>query len=172
MTARQRRFLLLTLVLALLAGAGALLLRAFQSNLVFFVTPTQVARNEVDRSGLLRLGGMVVPGSVQRDRHSLFTRFALTDNLHQQTVVYEGVLPDLFLEGKGAIAQGRLDAHGILKAEEVLAKHDENYMPPAVHDALQQGSAAAAALAAASVASAASGAASGAAAAASPGGRP
>jgi cytochrome c-type biogenesis protein CcmE len=138
MTARQRRFLLLALVLAVLGLGGALLLRAFQSNLVFFVTPSQVVQGEVNRADTLRLGGLVQPGSIHREAQSLRVRFVLSDGGHQIPVMYEGVLPDLFVAGKGAIAQGQLDATGTLQATDVLAKHDENYMPAAVHDALKR----------------------------------
>jgi cytochrome c-type biogenesis protein CcmE len=99
-----------------------------------------VVRGEARGSGgALRVGGLVLPGSVQRADGSLEVRFVLSDNAHTVPVVFSGVLPDLFVDGKGAIAQGRLDAQGTLQATEVLAKHDENYMPPEVHDALKQG---------------------------------
>ncbi len=132
MNPRQRRLSLLALVLTL-AGAGlALLLNAFQRNMVFFVSPSQVLRGEVNRQATLRLGGLVQAGSVQREAQSLRLHFSLTDGAHSIPVVFSGVLPDLFQEGKGAIAQGQLDAQGQLQATEVLAKHDENYQPPQV----------------------------------------
>lgn len=158
-TPRRRRLALLLGIGVLVAVAAALVLNAFRSNLVFFVTPTQVAAGEVQGRDALRVGGLVRVGSVQREPGSLRVKFVLTDNAHDVPVVYDGVLPDLFSAGKGAIAQGRLDASGRLMATEVLAKHDENYMPPEVHDALKQGSAQAAAASAAGPASA-------------PGGRP
>lgn len=129
-TPRRRR--LLALSAALLAGgvALALVLRAFNDNLVFFLTPTQVAAGEAAGRDSLRVGGMVQAGSIQRAEGSLQVRFALTDYSHSVPVVYEGVLPDLFVEGKGAVAQGRLDGKGVLVASEVLAKHDENYTAP------------------------------------------
>lgn len=138
MSARQRRFLLVAGALALVAVAAALVMNAFRSNLVFFVTPTQVVTGEVARREALRVGGLVQVGSIERSTDSLQVRFTLTDNSHTVPVVYTGVLPDLFSAGKGAIAQGRLDASGTLQASEVLAKHDENYMPPEVHQALKQ----------------------------------
>ena len=135
---RQRRALVLGGALLLAGAAVALVLNAFRSNLVFFVTPTQLARGEVRGHDALRVGGLVQAGSVQRDAGSLQVRFVLTDQAHDVPVRYAGVLPDLFAAGKGAIAQGRLDADGTLVATEVLAKHDENYLPPEVHDALKQ----------------------------------
>jgi len=138
-TPRRRRGVLLLLVLALLAGAVWGLTRALRSNLVFFVTPTQVLQGEARGRDALRLGGLVQAGSVRRSAGGAVLHFVLADARHQVPVVYRGVLPDLFAEGKGAVAQGRLDAQGTLQASEVLAKHDENYMPPEVHQALQTG---------------------------------
>jgi cytochrome c-type biogenesis protein CcmE len=137
-TRRQRRGLLVGGALLLAGLAVALVMNAFRSNLVFFVTPTQIARGEAATREALRVGGLVQAGSVQRDDGSLAVRFVLTDQAHSVPVRYAGVLPDLFAAGKGAIAQGRLDADGTLVATEVLAKHDENYMPPEVHDAMKQ----------------------------------
>lgn len=138
-TPRRRRLLLLA---SLLLGAGlalALVLRAFNDNLVFFLTPTQVAQGQAQGRASLRIGGMVQPGSIQRQPGSLQVRFVLTDYVHSVPVLYEGVLPDLFVPGKGAVAQGRLDAQGRLLASEVLAKHDENYTAPGMppHQAQQ-----------------------------------
>ena len=142
MSARQRRLALLALGLLLVGAAIALVVRAFQSNLVFFLTPTQVAQGEGSTARApgqaLRVGGLVQTGSIQRDAGSLQVRFVLTDHAHAVPVVFSGVLPDLFAAGKGAIAQGRLDAHGTLQASEVLAKHDENYMPPEAQHAVDQ----------------------------------
>lgn len=139
-TPRRRRLLLLV---SLLLGAGlalALVLRAFNDNLVFFLTPTQVAQGQTQGRASLRIGGMVQPGSIQRQPGSLQVRFVLTDYVHSVPVLYEGVLPDLFVPGKGAVAQGRLDDQGRLVASEVLAKHDENYTAPGMppHQAQQQ----------------------------------
>jgi cytochrome c-type biogenesis protein CcmE len=127
--------LLIGLVLGGVAVALGLALRAFQENLVYFFSPSEVAAGEApDRA--FRLGGMVVDGSVAREPGSLTVSFVLTDFAHTVPVQYTGVLPDLFREGQGIVARGRLDASGNFIAEEVLAKHDENYLPPAVAVAL------------------------------------
>lgn len=128
MTRRQRRLALVLLVLALVSVAALLLTRALRSSMVFFVTPAQILRGEARGKETLRVGGLVTPGSVQRQGSDL--RFVLMDAEHRVPVHYQGILPDLFAEGKGAVAQGRLDAQGTLQASEVLAKHDENYTPP------------------------------------------
>jgi len=132
MKPRHRRLALLLAVLALLGLAGTLAARALRSNLVFFVTPAQVAAGEARGRDLLRVGGLVQPGSVQRLGDGSTLRFVIADARHGVPVVYHGVLPDLFAEGQGAVAQGRLQADGTLAATEVLAKHDENYRPPGV----------------------------------------
>ena len=124
--------------LAGLGIAAALVLNAFQSNLVFFFTPTQVASNEAPRDRSFRIGGLVEAGSVARERDGLTVKFRVTDTARTIPVVYVGILPDLFREGKGVVAQGRLGADGTFKASEVLAKHDENYMPPEAADALKK----------------------------------
>ena len=124
--------------LAVLGIAAALVLNAFQSNLVFFFTPTQVADNEAPRDRAFRIGGLVEAGSVIRDKDALTVRFRVTDTAKTIPVVYSGILPDLFREGKGVVAQGRLEAGGTFRASEVLAKHDENYMPPEAADALKK----------------------------------
>jgi cytochrome c-type biogenesis protein CcmE len=134
LTPRRKRLFLLLLTGALLAAALAFVLRAFNSNLALYVTPGQLAAGDARTTNGLRVGGLVQPGSLQRAADStLEVRFTLTDGGHSVPVVYRGVLPDLFSEGKGAIAQGKLDASGTLMASEVLAKHDENYMPPNVN---------------------------------------
>jgi cytochrome c-type biogenesis protein CcmE len=128
-------------IVAGVAGIGvaaALVLNAFQSNLVFFFTPTQVAANEAPRDRAFRIGGLVEEGSVQRDKDALTVRFRVTDTAKTIPVVYVGILPDLFREGKGVVAQGRIGPDGTFKASEVLAKHDENYMPPEAADALKK----------------------------------
>lgn len=134
MKPRSRRLLVVLLVLALAGVAVFLTTRALRSNLVFFLTPGQVLDGEAVGKTHLRLGGLVQAGSLQRDGERV--RFVLVDARHGIPVVYRGILPDLFSEGKGAIAQGRLDNSGELQATEVLAKHDENYMPPEVQKAL------------------------------------
>jgi cytochrome c-type biogenesis protein CcmE len=134
LTPRRKRLFLLLLTGALLAAALAFVLRAFNSNLALYVTPGELASGNARAKEMLRVGGLVQPGSIQRAAdNSLEVRFILTDGGHSVPVVYRGVLPDLFTEGKGAIAQGKLDASGTLMASEVLAKHDENYMPPNVN---------------------------------------
>ena len=133
-TPRRARLMVAVLIVLAVCGAVALVLNAFQSNLVFFVTPTQVRQHEAPLHRTFRLGGLVQAGSVQRD--GLQVRFAITDMAHTVPVRYEGLLPDLFQEGKGVVVQGRLDAAGRLHAHEVLAKHDENYMPPEAAEAL------------------------------------
>ncbi len=130
MTARQRRFAWIGAGLAVLVVAVGLVLNAFQSNLVFFFSPSQVVANEAPHGRAFRIGGMVVDHSLQRDTDSLTIHFAVTDTVHTIPVVYVGLLPDLFKEGKGVVAQGSLGADGAFHATEVLAKHDENYMPP------------------------------------------
>ncbi len=133
---RHRRLAIIGLIALALAAITALILNAFQSNLVFFYSPTQVAANEAPKGRSFRLGGLVEPGSVQRQ--GVQVSFKVTDNLHQIPVRFEGPLPDLFKEGKGVVAQGQLGADGLFTAREVLAKHDENYMPPEAADALHQ----------------------------------
>jgi cytochrome c-type biogenesis protein CcmE len=126
---------LIGLVLAGMAVAVAFAFRAFQENLLYFFSPSQVAAGEApDRT--FRLGGMVLDESVVREPGSLTISFVVTDNLHSIPVKYTGVLPDLFAEGQGVVARGRLDGAGGFVAEEILAKHDENYMPPEVAEAL------------------------------------
>ena len=124
--------------IAALGVAVALVLSAFQSNLVFFFTPTQVAANEAPRDRAFRIGGLVEAGSLSREADALTVRFKVTDTARTIPVVYTGILPDLFKEGKGVVAQGKLGPDGVFRASEILAKHDENYMPPAAADALKK----------------------------------
>ncbi|MGA2564441.1 MAG: cytochrome c maturation protein CcmE [Steroidobacteraceae bacterium] len=141
MTPRRRR---LYWVLAILAGvsvAGLLALRAFEQNVMFYFDPSTIAAGQVHTGQRFRLGGMVEKGSVVRTPGSLDVRFVVTDFRHSIGVHYDKVLPDLFREGAGVVAHGRLDEHGTFIADEVLAKHDEKYMPPEVARSLQQGSA-------------------------------
>ncbi|MBV8470759.1 MAG: cytochrome c maturation protein CcmE [Burkholderiaceae bacterium] len=141
MTARRKRLLLLLLGLALLATATALVLQAFQKNLVFFYTPSQVLAQEAPQGRSFRIGGLVEAGSLQRGGDGLDNRFVVTDQSQRLSVHYHGLLPDLFREGRGVVAQGRIDREGHFEAEQVLAKHDENYMPPEAAAALRQASA-------------------------------
>jgi len=138
MKARQKRLMLVVAGVALLGGAVALVLSAFQENLVFFHTPTEVAAGEVPQGRTFRIGGMVEEGSIKRDADGVTVRFAITDTAKTVPVAYKGPLPDLFKEGKGAVAQGAIGADGTFMASEVLAKHDENYMPPEAQDAIDQ----------------------------------
>ena len=130
MKPRTRRALWIVSGLAAVGVAASLVLNAFQSNLVFFLTPTQVASHEAPRDRTFRIGGLVEAGSVVREKDALTVRFNVTDTAKTIPVVYSGILPDLFREGKGVVAQGRLQSDGTFRASEVLAKHDENYMPP------------------------------------------
>ncbi len=136
MKPRHKRFAFIGLGLLVLGVATVLILNAFQSNLVFFFTPSQVADGEVPQGRSFRIGGMVEGGSLVRENDGLTVRFIVTDTAKRVPVTYKGILPDLFKEGKGAVAQGKLNADGTFVASEVLAKHDENYMPPEAAEAL------------------------------------
>jgi len=142
MKPRHKRFIFIGLGLLALAVASMLILNAFQSNLVFFYTPTQVANGEGPQGRGFRIGGMVEDGSLTREGDGLTVHFVMTDTAKRVPVTFKGILPDLFKEGKGAVAQGQLGADGIFLASEVLAKHDENYMPPEAADALAKAKAA------------------------------
>jgi len=138
MKPRQKRIAMVAGGLAALAVAAALVLSAFQQNLVFFFTPSQVAANEAPQGKTFRIGGMVETGSIKRQPDGLTVRFMVTDTAKSIPVTYRGALPDLFREGKGVVAQGRVGADGMFVANEVLAKHDENYMPPEAADAVKR----------------------------------
>ena len=140
---RHKRLILLAGALALLAIATMLVLSAFRKNLVFFFTPTQVLAGEAPRGQSLRIGGLVENGTLQRRADGVTVSFVVTDLAHKVTVNYRGILPDLFKEGKGVVAQGRLGADHVFVADQVLAKHDENYMPPEAAEALRKGALAA-----------------------------
>jgi cytochrome c-type biogenesis protein CcmE len=137
MKPRHKRLAMIVGGLVALGIAAALVLNAFQSNLVFFFSPSQIAAGEapVDRS--FRIGGLVEGGSVKR-AGGLEVHFIVTDTAHKVPVVYSGILPDLFREGKGVVAQGKIGPDGVFRASEVLAKHDENYMPPEAQHAVDQ----------------------------------
>jgi cytochrome c-type biogenesis protein CcmE len=124
--------------IAALGVVTALVLTAFQENLVFFFTPTQVAAQEAPTGRTFRIGGMVENGSVRRQADGVTVQFTVTDTAKTLPVVYKGSLPDLFREGKGVVAQGQLGADGVFRASEVLAKHDENYMPPEAQEAVDK----------------------------------
>ncbi|MDH4151014.1 MAG: cytochrome c maturation protein CcmE [Betaproteobacteria bacterium] len=136
MKTRHKRLAMVAAGLCALGIAAALVLSAFQKNLVFFFTPSQVAANEAPQGRSFRIGGLVAPGSVQRQPDGVTVNFVVTDTVQNIPVAYRGVLPDLFREGKGVVAQGNLGADGRFTASEVLAKHDENYMPPEAAEAL------------------------------------
>ena len=143
MKPRHQRFLLITAAVAALAIAGMFVLNAFQSNLVFFFTPTHVSQGEAPQGRAFRVGGMVKEGSLKKDGENV--QFVVTDFAHDVPVSYKGLLPDLFKEGKGVVAQGKLSGDKQFTASEVLAKHDENYMPPEAKHALDKAEAAKAA---------------------------
>lgn len=137
MTPRQKRMVTVVAILAGVGVATAFALQAFQKNLLYYYSPTQILAGEAPDARSFRVGGLVETGSVKRAPGSLEVRFVLTDYANTVGVSYTGVLPDLFREGQGIIARGKLGNDGLFVAEEVLAKHDENYMPPEVKDSLQ-----------------------------------
>jgi cytochrome c-type biogenesis protein CcmE len=135
-TPKRRRLWLLVASLAVLGAAAALVLTALNDNIVFFYSPSQLAEKKIAPDRRFRLGGLVEPGSVKNEGAEV--RFKVTDLKQSVSVVYRGLLPDLFREGQGVIAEGSLDSNGVFTAREVLAKHDENYMPPEVAKALKE----------------------------------
>ncbi|MBV9824809.1 MAG: cytochrome c maturation protein CcmE [Alphaproteobacteria bacterium] len=151
MTRKRRRLLALVIGLGLLGGATAMVLAAFNDNLVFFYGPSELAAKGVPAGRRIRIGGLVEDHSLERQASGHAIAFRVTDGQHEIPVVYDGVLPDLFREGQGVVAEGHMQADGVFAASSVLAKHDEKYMPPEVADALkkagrwQEGSATAAA---------------------------
>ncbi len=134
---RQKRLILIGLMVLGVGVAVGLALKSFNENLMFFFSPKEVAAGKAPGSAPFRLGGMVVDGSVKRPGEGLVVEFGVTDHAESITVAYEGILPDLFREGQGIIAMGRLNDQGVFVADEVLAKHDENYMPPEVAAAMK-----------------------------------
>jgi len=136
MKPRHRRLAWILVGLVALSVATALVLNAFQSNLVFFFSPSEVAANKAPQGKVFRIGGLVGDGSVKREGTTV--RFTVTDNVHTIAVTYTGILPDLFKEGRGVVAQGLVLSDGSFQAREVLAKHDENYMPPEAAEALKR----------------------------------
>lgn len=137
MTARRQRLVFILIGLAGLALASYLILNALGNNLSYFFSPSEVHAGQAPENRSFRIGGMVRSGSILQAQQDLSVHFVLTDFQHDMPVTYTGILPDLFAEGQGAIAQGRLSAEGVFLADEVLAKHDENYMPPEVAAALE-----------------------------------
>lgn len=144
MKARHKRMMFIVLGLVAVTAIAALILNALQSNINHFFSPTEVVANEAPKDRTFRLGGLVGIDSVKREDDGLTVYFKVTDNAEVVTVKYTGILPDLFSEGQGVVAQGKLGTGGIFEAEEVLAKHDETYMPPEVADALEKAEKAAA----------------------------
>jgi len=134
---RRQRLIFVGVILAGVSLATVLALTAIGENMLYFFSPSQVKAGEAPRAHDVRVGGLVVHGSVQRPAEGLEVRFDITDNAETMTVRYSGILPDLFREGQGIVATGRITEDGVLEAREVLAKHDENYMPPEVAEALE-----------------------------------
>ena len=137
MKPRHKRIAAIALGVVALGIATALVLSAFQENLVFFFTPSQIAAKEAPQGRTFRIGGMVEKGSVKRQSDGVTVHFVVTDTAKTVPVTYRGALPDLFREGKGVVAQGQIGADGVFQAREVLAKHDENYMPPEAMHAVE-----------------------------------
>jgi cytochrome c-type biogenesis protein CcmE len=138
MKSRHKKLLVIVIALAGLGIAATLILNAFRSNLVFFFTPSQVANGEAPSGRAFRIGGLVEKGSLKRDADGLTAHFVVTDTAKSMNVSYKGILPDLFKEGKGVVAEGRLGSDGQFTATQVLAKHDENYMPPEAASAIER----------------------------------
>ncbi len=134
---RARRLGMAGLIVAGTAIALALALNAFQSNLLYFISPSEVNAGQAPTDKQFRVGGLVVEGSVIRPNNDLTVQFEVSDTVHSVPVKYAGILPDLFRDGQGVVVKGRLNSDGIFEATEVLAKHDENYMPPEVADAIK-----------------------------------
>ncbi len=138
MKPRQKKFVYIIVALAALGSAVGLVLYALKDNVSLFFTPTQIYKKEAPQGRNFRVGGLVQEGSVKRQSDGLTVHFVITDNAHSIPVIYKGILPDLFKEGKGVVAQGKIQADDIFHAEEVLAKHDENYIAPEAAEALKQ----------------------------------
>jgi cytochrome c-type biogenesis protein CcmE len=135
--ARKKRLVLIVLMVVGISAGVGFALKSLDENIMFFFTPTEVTEGKAPEGRLFRIGGMVVAGSVNRPGDGLTVEFDLTDNVEKVTVRYTGILPDLFREGQGIIANGQIDSSGGFVAQEVLAKHDENYMPPEVAEAMK-----------------------------------
>jgi len=134
---KHRRLSIVLLALLALGGAVALVMAAFEENIVFFFSPTEIAEKQITADQRLRVGGLVEEGSVSKAEDGVTVQFAVTDTVNKVPVAYKGILPDLFREGQGVVIEGRL-VNGVFKADNVLAKHDENYMPPEVAEALKK----------------------------------
>jgi len=138
MKPRQKRFVFIAVGVVAVSMAVGLVLYALRGNVNLYFTPTQVFNNEAPHGRTFRIGGLVEEGSIKREKDGLTVNFVITDTHRSIPVVYKGILPDLFKEGKGVVAQGSVQADGVMRADEVLAKHDENYMPPEAADAMKQ----------------------------------
>ena len=138
MTPRKKRILMVCMMIAGISVAGLLILTAFEKNLMYFYSPTEIISGEAPKSRPFRIGGLVVSDTVIRNPDDLKVSFVLTDTVNEIKVIYDGILPDLFREGQGIVANGKLQSENVFIADEVLAKHDENYMPPEVADALEK----------------------------------
>ncbi len=152
MKPRQKRFMFIAVGLAAISVAVGLVLYSLKGNVNLYFTPSDIFDNKAPVGKSFRIGGLVEEGSIKREKDGLSVSFAITDTHKTIPVIYTGILPDLFKEGKGVVAQGRMEEGGIMRAEEVLAKHDENYMPPEAMDAMNKAQAAKAAAASAPVA--------------------
>jgi cytochrome c-type biogenesis protein CcmE len=150
MKVRQKRLMFIVAGVLGVGVAAWLVLNALNKNVSLYFTPTQVMNKEAPQGRSFRIGGLVEVGSLQREKDGLSVKFIITDTVKSMPVIYKGILPDLFKEGKGVVAQGKMEADGVMHADEVLAKHDENYMPPEAKDALQRAQAAMSGVAAAS----------------------
>jgi len=135
-TPRRKRMILVGILLTGMAITAVLLISAFKQNLLYFYTPTQIANGEASIDKGIRIGGLVKDGSLQRKEGTLEINFLVTDEVNEFPVTYSGILPDLFREGQGIVARGKINSQGVFVADEILAKHDENYMPPEAQDAL------------------------------------
>ena len=142
MKPRQKRFVFIAVAVAGVGLAVGLVLYALRGNVNLYFTPTQVFNHEVPQGRSFRIGGLVEEGSIKRENDGLTVNFVITDTHRSIPVIYKGILPDLFKEGKGVVAQGKVEINGVMRAEEVLAKHDENYMPPEAADAMKKADAA------------------------------
>lgn len=138
MKSRHKKLALIALGLLVLAGIAGLVLNALNSNIALYISPSEVQAGKAPKGKAFRVGGLVQPGSLSRQADGISARFVVTDTAQTLTVQYTGILPDLFKEGKGVVAQGKLDPEGVFIASEVLAKHDENYMPPEAAKAIEQ----------------------------------
>ncbi|MEC7875338.1 MAG: cytochrome c maturation protein CcmE [Pseudomonadota bacterium] len=138
MSPRKKRILMVCAILAGISIAGIFILTAFEKNIMYFFSPTEIINGDAPKTRSFRIGGLVVTNSVIRNTNDLKVSFILTDTMNEIKVIYEGILPDLFREGQGIVANGKLQSDNIFVADQVLAKHDENYMPPEVAEALKK----------------------------------